>query len=435
MKILTLVTASALILAQPFFAQDPASTTTLVPSNDAIGQLQPADVTAPAQLTEDPLSRWLELNALSFSFRYRDEATTDGSHVFENGQERSLIDGRVKLDASGKYAVHFRVSSGKTFNWAYTDEIGLDYRERIPGASAYSSPAFLQTLYAAAAADPAGYAAGVNGSPSRGWEMYFRQLYFSAAPIKQISLEYGSLGIERGEGSEATTYDDDGYIAGERIRLLDPKHLFFDQVVATYAYEGDIYQVNFFDRAERLGQSNYHQFLAEKHFGSRIKTSYDYTFDKGTHTIRQAVVAKVPEVRALDSVRLELYQRVNDKVLQGETFYAHSGFAVTGTKTFFRKFQLDGGFAKIDQDYGVLTGDRLLALVGFSMNGDSFLTGNRVFARANWKVTSYVNLFGYYSHQVTTVPSNVLELNKQGLNGGATIDFKNILAKCHVLQP
>jgi len=358
--------------------------------------------------------------------------SSNGFRYFDNGQQRSLIDGRLKLDADGKYAVHFRVSSGQTFNWAYSDEIGNDFQYLASASKASLPAAVLRRDYYAVLADPAAYQTD-RQVPSRGWQMNFRQLYFSAAPVKQLSFEYGSLGIERGASTEATTYDEDGYLTGERLRILDPNHLFFDQIAVTFAYEGDVFHPSFFDRAERLGQSNYHQFLASKRFGSRVSASVDYTFDKGTHTLRQAALLKIPELKVIDSVRPELYQRLNDKMLSGENFSSGSGFAITASKTFARKFQLEGGYAGIDQQYGVLTGDRLLAVFGFSMNGDAFLTGNRVFVRANWKVSPYITLFGYYTHEVTTPPVADYNFNRQALNGGATIDFKAILTKMHVL--
>ena len=378
------------------------------------------------------IQRWLDLNTLSFSFRYRNQTDSDDYRFFDNWQQRSLIDGRLKLDADGKYAVHFHVSSGRTFNWAYSDEIGNDFQYRTSGATAAVPAAILPLLYSAVLADPSDYQMA-KLAPSRGWEMSFRQLYFSATPVKELSFEYGSIGIERGASTEATTYDDDGYLTGERLRILAPDHLFFDQIAITFAYEGDLFQTSFFNRAERLGQSNYHQFLASKRFGNRLSTSIDYTFDKGTHTLRQALLLKVPELKAIDSVRPEFYQRLNDKVLSGQTYDSGSGFAITASKTFAKRFQLEGGYAGIDEQYGVLTGIRIMALFGFSMNGDAFLTGNRVFTRANWKVTPYITFFGYFTHQVTTPPLIDTNLNKQSLNGGATINFQTILTKMHVL--
>ena len=380
------------------------------------------------------LDRWLDIDDLAFSFRYRKEVANFDYTYFHNGQQKSLIDGQFKFDPAGRYAVRFDVSSGRVFNWAYTDVISDDYNKLAlePAVYAAVSPAQLQAVYASFAADPAGYPMA-QAIYSRGWAMSFRQLYFHAAPIKQVALEYGSLGIEKGVSTEATTYDDDGYITGERVLFFDPKHLFFDQVSFTNAYEGDVLTPSFFERGERLKEANYRQVLAAKTFGKRLQTSADYTFDKGTHTTREAALVKAPELKVVDSVRLELYQRLNAYALSGQTFEARQGFAFTGTKTFYKRFQLDGGYAHIDYDYGVLTGDRLLAAVGFSMNGDSYLTGNRAFARANWKPAPGVSFYGYYTHMTSTAPPSNILFNKEGLNGGMTIDLKGLLTKAKVM--
>jgi hypothetical protein len=396
--------------------------------------VHPGATAKPAGKLETYADRWLDVNDLSFSFRYRKEVENDDLEAYHNGQQKSLVDGRFKFDSGGKYAVNFRVSSGRTFNWAYTDEIGEDFQKRLTSAAAFTalSPAQLQAILGALVADSS-EAAQADSIYSRSWTMNLRQLYFSAAPIKQVALEYGSLYIERGVSTEATTYDDDGYITGERVRIFDPKHLFFDQVAFTNAYEGDIITPNFFQRGERLKEANYRQFLVARQFRTRIQTSADYTFDKETHTTREAVLAELPEIKAIDSVRLELYQRLNDHVLSGQTYHAHQGFTVTGSKTFYRKFQLDGGYAHIDDDYGVLTGERILAAAGFSMNGDAFLTGNRAFTRANWKVAPGVVLYGFYTHTTATAPPAAILFNKEGLNGGMTFDFKSLLARAKVL--
>lgn len=69
----------------------------------------------------------------------------------------------------------------------------------------------------------------------------------------------------------------------------------------TNAYEGDIVTPSFFKRGERLKESNYRQLLVAKNFGKRFQASTDYTFDKGTHTVREAVLAKLPEVKVVES--------------------------------------------------------------------------------------------------------------------------------------
>ena len=124
---------------------------------------------------------------------------------------------------------------------------------------------------------------------------------------------------------------------------------------------------------------------------------------------------------------------MNDKTISGQTYDSGQGFAITASKTFAKRLQLEGGYAQVDQNYGVLTGDRLMATFGFSMNGDAFLTGNRLFTRASWNVLPYLTFFGYYTHEVTNPPVQNENLNKQSINAGAIVNFKTILTKMHVL--
>ena len=44
--------------------------------------------------------------------RYRNMFDDNGYHLFGFGQQRSLADGRVKLDREGKYSIHSRASGG-----------------------------------------------------------------------------------------------------------------------------------------------------------------------------------------------------------------------------------------------------------------------------------------------------------------------------------
>jgi len=427
MKTLALLTTCAFLLAQHALAQDTAPAVAQDTSGNAIagGPPQPNDAaTPPVQVgAEGPLARWLTMNTFSFSYRWRDLADSNNYRLFDTGQERTLIDGRFKLDAEGKYSVNFHVSSGRYFNWAYADSIGKGFGDSATGSLGRYTPAELGQLYGAIAADPVGTADITNHLASRGWETYFRQLYFSATPIKQVTLEYGGLGIERGVNTEITSYDEDGYLAGERLRLRDPQHLYFDQIAVTYGYLGDYFVPNFFDRGDRLAQSNYHQFLVEKNFGHRLKASADYTWQNRTDTLREAVLVKVPESRILDSARLELYQRTDAVSFQGETFGTGAGFAFTGSKTFAKKFQLEGGYDTVDQNYADLAGSRVLA-ISFAFNGDSYSIGPRFFTRANYRIDPYFTLFGFYTHALAT---DYYMLNRQGMNFGLTVDLKNFL--------
>lgn len=381
----------------------------------------PAD--EPTQLSEK-IDRWVDVKELSFSARYRSEKETTGYPFFANAQERSIVDGRLKLDAAARYTLNYHVSSGRTFNWAYSTFINKDVDERDsdPEAFAVDPPALLQKLLAILAA---GYP--VPSVPSRGWEMSPRQLYLAAAPVSWLTAEYGSLAIERGKSTEITTYDDDGYLTGERLRLHDPKHLFFDEVAVTYAYEGDIFKPNFIDRTQHLKKSNYHQFLLSKNFGIRVGASTDYTFDKKTHTVREAAYIKMPETKALDALRAEFYQRLNAVMVGPYLLSGGSGFGLTAEKTFFHRIKLDGGYEQVDEQYGVTVDDVVAAVFGFSMNGDSYSTGKHVFTHANVKLTPYASLSGFYIHQTQPPSTGEFGFAKEGFNGGLNIDLKKLV--------
>jgi len=376
------------------------------------------------------LERWVDVKNLEFSMRYRSTADANGYHFFDFGQQRSLVDGRFKFDPKGNYTVNVHASSGKYFNWAYSDVWGGSFGDRATASLAFLTPAEAAAAGAAIATDPFFWVIQAHLG-SRGWGMSVRQLYGSATPIKQLTAEFGGLGIERGVNTEMTSYDDDGYMTGERIRFHDPKHVFFDQIAVTYGYLGDIYSPSIFDRGDRLKQSNYHQFLLEKKFARRVDASADYTWHLGTDTLREAVSANVPESRVIDPARVEAYQRVNDIALQGETFASGSGFGVTAEKKLLGKVKIEGGFASVDKNYPVYTGSRFMVAVGHPINGDQYAIGNRFFTRANFDVTPSFRIFGSYTHAVDT---SFYTLNKEGYTGGGNYEFSNLFHKEKAVQ-
>jgi len=400
------------IAADRLDANPPVPTTLIAPTP------QPA-------ATPYKLERWVDVKNLEFSIRYRSTADANGYHLFDFGQQRSLVDGRFKFDPKGNYTVNVHASSGKYFNWAYSDVWGGSFGDRANSSLAYFTPAEMAAAGAAIAADPffGVIQAHLN---SRGWGMSVRQLYLSATPIPQLTAEFGGLGIERGVNTEMTTYDDDGYMTGERLRFHDPKHVFFDQIAVTYGYVGDIYFPSLFDRGDRFKQSNYHQFLVEKEVAKRLDASVDYTWHLGTDTMREAVNVSVPETRVFDRVRVEAYQRLNDITLQGEDFASASGFGVTVEKRLPGKVKLEAGFADVDKNYPVYTGSRMMVAVGHPINGDQYAIGNRFFSRTNIDVTPSFRIFGSYTHDVDT---NFMTLNREGFTGGGNYDFSGLFHK------
>ena len=414
----------------------PAQSASLVSASDADASSSAAPVvmstipvvTPPA--TPKPLTaRWLDLTTFSHSQRYRNQYGDTGYHYFEDGQQRSVLAGKIKLDSEGKYDIGFRASSGNTFNWAYADYAGQGFAARLdaPGyqqvlqQNAKDGTSNGQQIATAQANDPAGYAY-VQAIVSTGWNFYLRELYLSATPAKAITVEFGSFGIERGYASEITTFDDDGYIAGERVRVHHTQHLYFDEVGFTNAYFGDFGKPNFFVRGDGLGKSNYRQFFVKKRLSPRVAVSADYTF-LVSHTLRQALVADIHETRLFDKVRLETYERLNSTFEQGDRKANRQGAALVGEKK-IKGFTGDIGMASIDRDYGSYSGSSFECESGFSLNGDNYNTGIRVFSHAAYKINPVVTAFGFYTH---LTGQNILGFNTQGLNAGLSFDLKALV--------
>lgn len=165
-----------------------------------------------------------------------------------------------------------------------------------------------------------------------------RQLYFDAKPVHGLELQYGFIGINRGDNSEITSYDDDGYMDGGRLIVRKPNYLFFDELSATYGYLGDITTPDVIDRYQHLDKFNYHQFLLRKKITKWLDVSADYTWQIA-HTLREAAYVKTKPVKIADAVRVELYQRFNSIYLPdaGDSYPSGSGFAVTAEKSSGRK--------------------------------------------------------------------------------------------------
>jgi hypothetical protein len=406
------------------WAQDPGKAT---------DQLQTPDTstpTAPAQpvKTEGLLSRWLDLDILSASIRYRNVQDTIGVHTFDYGQHRELAQGRFKLDREGKYSINFRASSGRSFNWSYADAIGGQFDDSLPLLGPRRPISIDIELGQAFRYEPTALAYAV-GIQSRGGYINLRQLYLSASPIDHVTFEFGSLPIEHGENTEITTYDDDGYMSGERVRIHDPKHLYFDEIDGTFGYLGDPGIPNFFARAGRLTDNNYKQYMVRKKFGF-VSASADYSHLRATHTMREALNANLSNLHFIDSARLEMYQRLNDVNLYGYNMPAASGFGVSGTKRLRNRYQLELGYETVDTNYTVYSGSLFLNAVGFSWNSDSFLTSNHAYARASIKLAPGLSLFGFYAQEVS--PAFYID-NHHSLNGGINLDMAELLHRARIL--
>lgn len=437
MRFSVLATAAVAVVAPALgLSQDPMMNSSPVAAvSDSNTQPSPAidNNLMATPVWQSTLNRWVELRDMDFSLRYRSVFDSNNAHEYNQGQQRGIIDGKFKFDKKGRYGIVFHASTGKYFNWAYADFIGggtqkgfgLEYTKATPiqqaAVDAYLTPERI----------------AVEGA-SGGWAFYIRRLYADIEPIDGLEFQYGSLDINRGAASEITTYDNDGYISGGRILIKQPKRLFFDEMSVTYAYFGDLYTPNFFARGDRLEQSNYHQFLIRKRIGpggKRVNTSFDYTFQDKSNTFRQAAEVDVHESRVLDSVRVETYERANAISFKQVVDFAPGGkgYAFTLTKKkVTHRLSVDGGFAHIDPHQGVLTQSETSATFCMGVNGDSYGLGSRWFVRPSIRLTPYLAVMGFYTHQVGgfSVHDQIV-WNKEALNAGFDFNMKKLFFPKH----
>ncbi len=269
-----------------------------------------------------PLLPFLEVQSAKISTRYNYIETDRGVTTRNAQQHKEAFGFRFRFDRDGKYSLNMVAGSGGGFTSSW-DSLGI--------GSDWNS------------------------------NLNLRELFLSLKPWKALNLQCGGISIIRGAATEITTYDNDAFIAGARVSIKSPKYLFFDDISGTLAYLGDVNEPDVFRRFERLDEPNYHQILATKKIGKRAVVSGEFASLSGIATLRQAIQVKVPELRMIDSVRFENYQRV-----EGRKDY---GYAVHGDKRVLKKLVLGGGFAAIDRHYG-------------GLNGDRFNKGKRIFAQA-----------------------------------------------------
>ena len=286
---------------------------------------------------------------------------------------------------------------------------------------AKDSPAQAFVIGVVAALNPTEYDASLK---SGGWAFYVRRLSLDISPIEGLQAQYGSLDIDRGVSTEMTSYDNDGYIAGERISIKRPKNIFADEISVTYAYIGDIYTPNFFERADRLKQNNYDQFLVRKKFLKRADTSFDYTYQDTWGIYRAATLVDTHETHVFDSIRVEAYRRPNNSSVTSSG--GGKGYGITVSKKISR-VSMDAGIANIDILYVTLTPVAYAGVLGLVMNGDSYGLGKRYFVRPTIKITPYLEATGFYTHVYSpTLAAGGIPIfwNNQALNVGLNFDIK-----------
>ena len=160
-----------------------------------------------------------------------------------------------------------------------------------------------------------------------------------------VEFQYGGLGIIRGESTEITSYDNDGYLMGQRLTLSPGRVV--DQLTISAGYLGDFQKPSVTRRWHRLSDVNYGQVLLKRKLTDRLTATADFTTDDGERTLRQGVVIRPSTM--VDLIRLEAYERVSGP--------GAAGGAITVEKPFGRT-RLAASFASVDDRYRPVNGDR-----------------------------------------------------------------------------
>ena len=144
-----------------------------------------------AQTTED--TPWLDLQSVSIGLRYRMLENHLGSRAQNWSDHHQGLKLRLKLDRAARYSLSAVALNGDTFT------AGWNLR-------------------------------GLGDASSN--RVFVKQLFVTAKPRNGVEFQYGGLPIVRGESSEITSYDNDGYLMGQRLTLGD--------VTLTAGYLGDL---------------------------------------------------------------------------------------------------------------------------------------------------------------------------------------------------
>jgi WD40 repeat protein/uncharacterized caspase-like protein len=313
----------------------------LVIAREKTNLISPLSITTPnSQVPTSGLKRWFDLQAATLVTRYRWIQSSAGTTVANQIQDQMQFKGRFKFDRNGSYSLNAGVFTGSNFTAGFNDT-GIGTGDAVTN-------------------------------------LYLKQLYLSAKPVNGVEVQFGGLYFQRGESTEITTYDNDGYLTGERVVIQRPQKFFFDEISVTFGFVGDLFTPNINKRWHRLKKSNYHQFLLGKKIGERAAVSGDYTFESGRDTLRQAFRVNTPELKAIDFFRLEVYERLENNPKAGLAAYVEKGLIN-------KSLAVGGGYAQIDPQFG-------------GLNADRFNRGRRFFLNGSYRLSPEFTISTFYTH-------------------------------------
>ena len=275
----------------------------------------PADDSANPSAPRAAVRRWVGLQAATANLRYRFVDNSDGVVRTAQVQYRFSLRGTLNFDRAQRFVVDAGAFTGSRFSSGW-DNTWLGRAE---------------------------------------FQDYFnlKGLSFTARPVVGVEAQVGGLYMVRGRSTEFTTYDEDGFVMGERLSVRRPRDLWFDEISLTGGYiTFDPTRMSVFDRFSSIDDQNYWQVVVQKTLGPRLSFSADFTREQVRDTWRQAATVALPEARVIDGFTLEIYERTNAG--------ADQGFALTFSKQLTSRLSLNQfGYAEIDPSYGPQNADRL----------------------------------------------------------------------------
>ena len=267
--------------------------------------------TASAQTAPSKPS-WFEPQTINLSSRYRLIENTAGEMTANQMQFKDALRARINIDRDRRFTIDIGAFTGSSFTSGW-DATGI-------------------------------------GSGNATANMYVKQLYGSIAPVHGLELQVGGLYINHGESTEITSYDDDGYVMGERVTVRRPAQIYFDEVSVTRAALSATATPGVIRRLKLLDHQNYWQAQVVKRFSPALSASVDFTEVAGAETARAAIAVHLPAGAPVSAVRFEQYRRM--------TMQPATGFAVVAERPIVGRAKVQGGYADIDPRYGGLNGDR-----------------------------------------------------------------------------
>jgi hypothetical protein len=270
---------------------------------------------APTAAKEPPLRRYVEFQQFVLSTRYRFIRNNADVTTSNHQQYREQIRVRFNIDRKKRLGIVAGAYSGSQFIASWNN-LG-------PGTGTFD-----------------------------GHNHYMRQLYATVTPVAGVEGQVGGIYVNRGETTEYTSYDDDGYLVGGRVSVRRPKSLYFDEVTLTRAALTQTSTPNLWKRWTDFTSPNYTQLLVAKRLSAMTSASADYTRAAGLDTLRGGVALRFKAKAPLSALRYEQYARTS-----GANHAA--GFAVTAERPITKYVRLQGGYTTIDEHYGNLNADRI----------------------------------------------------------------------------